>query len=528
MKRLIMVSIMAISGLVYGQDGATPPVATQSNDATSKNVDNSISVENVHHINLDTTEVDGGGNWLNKRIWYERAQAVFDEIRGMVNAVADIRIQFTNEVNAVGKKIDSFWEVVDFKKGELDDRFKEILAMLDTEQRIVGDLSAMERDLQTSIKQELPLIDQIGKDITSVHDMDIKIDQTLMQALKTIDECRDYESKSWDSFKAIAKELDDKKARNIYYQMNNYKQNIDQKSSYLKSTLLPYLHNVLVAKVEMNITKINQAIESLKSKGIDLEKIMSKTQENDAVILRDREKAAAEIAVKKALEEEELKAKKIAEKVAKELEEAHKNSFTNVVNGYYQATIGKIVGFVHQGFVGKTIDTAGSYSYPIATYMYDGFITLKKYIHNKVESITVYFGSNSQLKKASEVKKEDTKKVSDVSAEKKVEKSDEHGKDVSVDKNKDEKKSSIDAGHSDATTSAIPSENAEVKSSEESNVVVQSIEKNSKKEPSSHSFYNVFTTILDFIGTVVVSLYNCILQFFKLLMSFSAYIMSGN
>src|SRR3989339_71116 len=242
MKRLIMVSMMFISGLVHADDAVpAAPETTQSPHATdSKSGEDAINVANVHHINLDTTEVDGGGNWLNKRIWYERSQAVFDEIRVMVTAVSDVRIQFSNEVNAVGQKIDIFWETVDYTKGELDDKLKEILTMLETEQKLVGDLSPAERDLQAAIKQELLVVEQIGKDIKAIHDIDSKIDDTFKQALKTIDECRDYETKAWDSFKAIAKELDDKKARTMYYQMNNYKQNIEQKNNYLKSTLLPY------------------------------------------------------------------------------------------------------------------------------------------------------------------------------------------------------------------------------------------------------------------------------------------------
>ncbi len=149
---------MFISGLVYADDEAVPaaPETTQSpHDSDSKNGEDSIVVANVHHINLDTTEVDGGGNWLNKRIWYERSQGIFGEIREMAKTGIDIRVQFSNEVNAVGQKIEVFWETVDYTKGELDDKFKEILTMLETEQKLTGDLSPAERDLQVAIKQEL-------------------------------------------------------------------------------------------------------------------------------------------------------------------------------------------------------------------------------------------------------------------------------------------------------------------------------------------------------------------------------------
>ena len=569
MKRLIMVSMMFISGLVYADDEAVPaaPETTQSpHDSDSKSGEDSIMVANVHHINLDTTEVDGGGNWLNKRIWYERSQAVFGEIREMAKTSIDIRVQFSNEVNAVGQKIEVFWETVDYTKGELDDKFKEILTMLETEHKLTGDLSPAERDLQVAIKQELLVVEQIGKDIKAIHDIDNKIDDTLMQALKTIDECSDYETKAWDSFKAIGKELDDKKARNLYYQINNYKQNIEQKYGYLKSTLLPYLHNVLVAKVEMNISKINQAIATLKTKGVDLAKIMSKSQEDDIIQIHAREKAAAEIAVKKALEAEEIKAKEIAEKAAKALEEANNKSFDKVIHNYYQATIGKIVGFVHQGFVGTAIDSVGahvkSYSFPLVTYAHHAMVGVKEYMQNLVHHIMIYFGGKSAIKSVvaekmaekAETKEHIADKVKEKIAEKVAahdEKTDKpHGEKKSeasqdaksvadTTKSEDHMSTSSDShkkselasteSSSDSTDSSALADANVTNSETDKDVVVQSLQNEETAQPShAASFYRVFTTILDFIGTLIGSIYNCVMQFFKLLMSFSAYIMSGN
>ena len=593
MKRLIMVGMMLISGLVQAEDGAvasTAPTATQSpSDTSSKSGgDSAIAIANVHQISLDTTEVDGGGNWLNKRIWYERSQTVFDEIRAMVNTVGDLRIQFSNEVNAIGRKIDTFFESVDFTKGQLDDKFKEILVALDTEKKMVGDLSPEERNLQTTIKQELAAIDQIGTDIKTIGDVDNKIDQTLMQAFKTIDECRDYETKAWDTFKSIGKELDDKKARNLYYQMNNYKQNIDQKTSYLKATLLPYLHNVLVAKIENNIAKITETIEALKTKGIDLEKIMSKSQEDDVTQLHAREKEAADIAVKKALEEAAIKSNEAAAKSAQELEEANNKSFSNVMNHYYEATIGKVVGFVHQGFVATAVDAVGehvkSYSYPVATHLHHGVTAIREYMHHLVEYVMAYFGNKSAIKDV--VKEKIAEKIEEKSAggEHPAEKIADKIKEKIADKvaehkpeHKEEKHSDVKAGethaaatldshtktpdthaektaetassvspltssssaetsqHSDSTSSsdksAVDTKTATDASHEVSadkGVTVQSIKNDEDKHESVNSFYHVFKTVLDMIGTVLMSIYNCIVQFFKLLLSFSSYLSSAN
>lgn len=342
MKRLIMIRVMFVCQIfhistMYGQlelgqismpeDQLTHE--THSNNTIDKSVD-------VHESNLDTVSIDGSGNWLEKRILYEKSQAVFDDILVSVNRVVDMRSQFLNEVNAIGHKIDLFYEDVNFDKGQLDNKFKEILVALDFEQKLKGDLSQAERSLQTSIKQELANIDQLGKNIKLIGDVDAKIDQALMQAFKTIDECRDYETKAWAKFKSIAQEIDDKKARNIYYEINNYKENVDQKSTYLSASLLPYLHNVLVAKIESIIAKINESIEQLKQKGIDLSEIMKSEQAHDILILKEREKELHDVAVEQALQLERDKEAQDQAKREAALKKKEEASWSHILYNYYE------------------------------------------------------------------------------------------------------------------------------------------------------------------------------------------------
>lgn len=523
MKRLIFLCMMLMCNVTYTED--TSSQSTNSDQSSSQNTatdnaseDVSVAVANVHQINLDNTDIDSGGNWLNKRIWYERSQAIFDDIRRLVTGITDLRIQFSNEVNAVGQKIDSFFGTVIFTKSDIDTKFHEILTALETEQKIVGDLSEEERNLQTSLKQALPGIDQIGKDMKSIGEVDLKIEQTLMQAFKTIDECNDLESKAWDAFKAIAKELDDKKARNFYYQMNNYKQNINQKILYLRSTLLPYLHNVLVAKIEMNIMKINNALEEFKQKGLDLEKIMNKTQEDDAQQIKEREKIAADIAVQKALEIQQEKDQIEQDALHKELEKAKKNSFSNVINAYYEATLGKIVSFFHQLTKLLGLDFVFSYSYPVATTFVHAGSDAKKYMHGIVERIMKNFIPSSQKN----VRKNIVQAVEQVSSEHKADQDGKENPAENVQTDTAEKVTTTDVA---VETDQHQSDAAPV--DEEQKVVVQFLH-DTQEKPVMSNGYHVFKSVLDFIGTIIVSLYNCIVQFFKVLVSFFLYISSQN
>ena len=264
-----------------------------------------LGVANVHQVDLDTININSGGNWLEKRIWYEKAEILFDSIRVMVGGVIDFRTNFSNEVNAIGQKIDSFYETVSFDKGQIDEMLQEFLNDFDNAQKMDGDLSEKERSSKMLVKKEQANLEQIGQDIKTIGDIDAKIDQTLMQAFKTINDCRDYETKSWNNFKSIGKELDDKKARSLYYEMSNFKDNIDQKNNYLRNTLLPYLHNTLVAKIENNIAQIKDSIKKLKDKGVDLHAMMESYQKIDIGVASSREKELSQInADKKAPKED--------------------------------------------------------------------------------------------------------------------------------------------------------------------------------------------------------------------------------
>lgn len=359
MKRLIMICVMSVVPILqistlYGQlelgEMSVPVDQLKSDSDSNKDHENESvdsEIEDAHERNLDTIDVNGSGNWLEKRIWYEKAQAAFDDILVLVNRVVDMRTQFLNEVNAIGHKIDAFYVTIDFAfsttddsgKVQLNDKFKAILADLEFEQKLKGDLSEKERQLQLLIKQELSSIDQLEKNIKLIGDVDGKIEQTLMQAFKTIDECRDYESKAWATFKDIGKEIDDKKARNLYYEMRNFHENIDQKSNYLSSSLLPYLHNILVAKIESIIGIINQSVEQLKQKGIEFSEIMKSEQEHDLTELKEREKEALVIEVAKGVEAELEKEDEARAQRALARKKEQEASWSYTLYGYYNQVL---------------------------------------------------------------------------------------------------------------------------------------------------------------------------------------------
>lgn len=248
------------------------------------------SVVDVQTSALDTLNIESSGNWLEKRIWYKKAEQLFDEIRDEVKKVADVRMEFVRQVHDAGQKIDEFYEQVNFEKGQIDELLKNVLDEVSQASfKRGGDLSDKERNIKLTIQTEQKQLEQLGKDIKKIGDFDSQIDKTMMQAFKIVDDCRKLESKAWETFKAIGVELDDKKARLAYYEIDNIYKNIEQDLKYLKVTLLPYLKTKLIALSQDAMKQISDAMKSLDEKGVNVEKLIKQQEKKDEDLIKQRE-----------------------------------------------------------------------------------------------------------------------------------------------------------------------------------------------------------------------------------------------
>ncbi|MFA5998939.1 MAG: hypothetical protein WC747_02910 [Candidatus Babeliales bacterium] len=287
-----------------------------------------VDVHATSSAGLDTLNIDSAGNWLEKRIWYKKAELLFEEIRANVQKASDVRMQFINEVNGTGKKIDEFYETVSFQKGQIDELLKAVLQDFDSaaEQR-GGDLSSNERALKAKVQAEQKQIEAIGKDVELIGALDEQIDKTMMKAFKEIDTCRGLETRSWNNFKDIGNELDDKKARVLYYEMENFHKNIEQKMTYLQTNLLPYLQSQLISKVDATISQIKSSVSSLDQKGLSLQTLLEKDEQGDLLILKQRE-SEIEKTVEGSWEQQKAKeAKELKDLKKKQREAAAQNTW---------------------------------------------------------------------------------------------------------------------------------------------------------------------------------------------------------
>ncbi len=261
---------------------------------------------------LDTLNIDSSGNWLEKRIWYQKAEQLYELIRANVQKAADLRMKFIQEVNHAGHQIDEFYETVNLSKGAIDEMLTAVLQSLENQQAVRGgDLSSSERSLQQKVKDEQAQIETLSKNLQLIEDLDEQIDKTMVRSFKEIDLCRGLETRAWNNFKEIGLELDDKKARVLYYEMENFQNNIEQKINYLQQDLLSYLTNQLIEKVLNLINEIKTSTKNFDAKGLNLQSLLEKDEKGDLLILKQREKMQEEQAIKVA--EQKRKAKVVSD-----------------------------------------------------------------------------------------------------------------------------------------------------------------------------------------------------------------------
>ncbi len=268
----------------------------------------------VSQEGLDTLHIDSSGNWLEKRVWYEKAERSFEETRKVVEKAADIRMKFVHEVSVIGKHIDDFYEKVSFEKGQVDELLQAVLGSLTTEEKIRGgDLSSDERDIKLKIHENQQELQSIETNMKLIISLDEQVEKTMIKAFHEIDACRALENKAWNNFKEIGMELDDKKARTLYYEMENFYKNIQKKIDYLQNNLYEYLVQQLNSKITQTTSQIQSTVQSLKSKNMNLETLLQKDSAGDFVILKQRDELKAKDAEARILAKE-AEAKKAQEK----------------------------------------------------------------------------------------------------------------------------------------------------------------------------------------------------------------------
>jgi len=239
---------------------------------------------------LDTVSVrEPEGNWLLKRIWWEKAQKKYEKIKSVVSKILDKKLPFFQKGSAVERDVlEPFYIEVGLDQGQLQEVIADLFKEIEKEREEDIVLDKKEKDFLTTLNAEKQKVEQLKLDVAGIRKIDNALDYALENLENQINRSRRYEENAWQLFKGIAKELSHKKARELYYKMDALWENVQGIASYLNGAFLRHFDG-LVETTKKQTGRIKNIAKDLKKKGVDLEKRFEKMQ---AQALRDASKDA--------------------------------------------------------------------------------------------------------------------------------------------------------------------------------------------------------------------------------------------
>ncbi len=222
---------------------------------------------------IDTVSLENPqGNWLYKRIWWERAEERYEKIRLLVDAIWESRTVFFVKRNELDRNaLDPFYLNVGIGQGELQTILSEMVEFFEKHREAQGDLSEQERTLYETIAPQEEALKQLMRDVESIANLDHAIDDALGTLMNQINRVRQFERQAWDNFKEIAHILNDTKARELYYMIEGAARNIKNISTYLERDFLSHF-NKLIGEATQHVTRVQNQIEALKEQGVNFKR----------------------------------------------------------------------------------------------------------------------------------------------------------------------------------------------------------------------------------------------------------------
>lgn len=245
----------------------TEPVVIQP-QAKSAADEKEEDVQGITTVDLDEPQ----GNWLFKRMWWQRGQSQYEKTKALVDMIMESRMAFFSKRTEWDKTIfDPFYMEIGIGRGVLEELVANVLTELNNERAHQGQLDEAERDLVVALQSEKATLEQLQKDIKKINDIDGAVDKAISTLIEQINVARGYEKQSWQNFKQIAQELSDKKARELFYSMQTHWQNINQVADYIQQPFLQYFDQL--GKLAQETTaKVSDTMKALKEKGVDFKK----------------------------------------------------------------------------------------------------------------------------------------------------------------------------------------------------------------------------------------------------------------
>lgn len=245
---------------------------------------------------IKTIEADDEGNWLLKRVWWEQAEATYGQIRSLNDQIVQAQVQLINERTAVDKKVEELLSSVEADQASLSQFMNYVTTV------ILASSDEPSIHEETLFRQKIaaykPTLDALDQAIKTMKENDQLLSEAMVQLMSLVQECRTYESTSWQHFKTIGRILNDEKAKELFYEIDAAYKNVQAILNYMNGELRNFIQETITT-ITTNAETITKDLSVLKQEGSSLEEIVKEHKE-----LQEK---------KKVMQEQEEKKKKILE-----------------------------------------------------------------------------------------------------------------------------------------------------------------------------------------------------------------------
>lgn len=211
---------------------------------------------------LDTLGFDDSGNWVEKRVYWERAEHAFGKILILNQQITQLQVQYFGVRNDIDKTLDAGKCALGISVDDINKVITYLIGILEQN----GDRKNSFHDTVLENKDKLLAL---SSDLQMLAKFDSDMDQVIIKLIDQAKLCNEYEAKAWADFKQIGRILNDESAKELYYQVANYRKNIKLVLNYLKKDLKKTF-DVLVLKANNKFAEIKKNISELNDSGINL------------------------------------------------------------------------------------------------------------------------------------------------------------------------------------------------------------------------------------------------------------------
>lgn len=236
-------------------------------------------------MGIDTVDIPNPqGNWLYKRVWWERAEAKFERIRETVGKIMEVRTGFFAKRAELDKNVlDPFYIKIGMSQGELQEILNE---MVSKAERLLE--SERNDSIQEKLEDEKRTLQSVQKQVQVVVKQDEEVEKAILMLVEQITKVRTIEQQAWKDFKAIARVLDDRKARELFYKVDAAWRTIKELQQYIEQTFATSF-DALIEKLKKEVERVNQEMNALKETGTQLQQGLLGAQQEQSEMEDEQE-----------------------------------------------------------------------------------------------------------------------------------------------------------------------------------------------------------------------------------------------